>query len=739
MNRKRTPNLKKKDSGQAMTEFVIALPILLFVIFGIIEFARLTFAWMAVQNAARFGIRYAVTGEYNEIYCVEAGSQLGSDYINADVHGGDPQDCIVPDAYPGLDGNDKERELIDLARLYSIQDAAVGGGGGLWVDPAVSGDYEQYLNTHDMAHIGQPDQKGFIHVTVCSNRENNRYQFGDPNPFDPVDLPLCTDSLNGHLMDDAGGPGDRVKVYVHHEHPLFLPLISNLWPTTGLNAERDGIVEKFRTSRVIGVSGPILSAPTWTLTPTITDTPTITNTPLPTDTPTPLPTPFSCAGSGILREYWLSMGGNSLGDLTSDPDYPSAPDGNEFHGSFDAPVNWADSYGTRMRAWLCIPYAGNYRFWISSDDNSKLLLDCSGTDPVNPGDANPAGAGEIASVPGWTKHQEFSKYSSQKSSWLTLNKVGWVCYIEALQKEGWGGDSLTVAWEYPLGGSRKVIDGQFMIPAAAMPTALPTATPTATATPDCSKYSAGTFNFTKWAMQHLYVRNDDIVDAHVTRIELFWDYAEDFGSANGYSSLNIDWFKWAGSNIGPGGRDYSSSTVWTGSRDFNAGGNYKWEIDFDNDWGGGGALTNLQNSDFGFVIDFDNGCQISRSAVPRSIITWTPTMTPTVTNTATATAIPTSTFTATITPTPSDTPTASNTPPPPTNTPIPPSDTPSPTASNTPIPSWTPLPSSTFTPLPTFTETVAPPATNTGIPTWTPACPPDDFNWPCQPTWTPTP
>ena len=54
--------LEKRKRGQAMVEFVIALPILLFILFGIIEFARLTFAWMSVQNAARFGIRYAVTG-----------------------------------------------------------------------------------------------------------------------------------------------------------------------------------------------------------------------------------------------------------------------------------------------------------------------------------------------------------------------------------------------------------------------------------------------------------------------------------------------------------------------------------------------------------------------------------------------------------------------------------------------------------------------------------------------------
>ena len=106
-----------------MVEFVIALPILLFVIFGIIEFARMVFAWMAVQNAARFGIRYAVTGEFNEIYCIEAGNLLGGAHVAADMDGGDPQDCKIPNTYTNADKADKERDLIDMARLFSIQDA----------------------------------------------------------------------------------------------------------------------------------------------------------------------------------------------------------------------------------------------------------------------------------------------------------------------------------------------------------------------------------------------------------------------------------------------------------------------------------------------------------------------------------------------------------------------------------------------------------------------------------------
>lgn len=720
--RKKTAH--RSNRGQAMTEFVIALPILLLVIFGIIEFARLTFAWMAVQNAARFGIRYAVTGEFNEAYCDEAGNYLGADYVSADTDGGDPQDCLVPDTYSGTSGSEKEKELIDIARLFSIRDAAIGGGSGLWLRQDISADYYQYLDAHDPAHLGQVNEDGYIHVTVCSNREG-QYAM-DRNNYA---LPLCVDNLNGVLMDDAGGPGDRVKVHVEHRHPMFLPLLTSLWPNLGLNAERDGIVEKFRTSRVLGVSGPIMSAPTWTQTPTITNTPTVTNTPLPTATFTPVPTAFTCSGSGILREYWTGISGNDLSNLTGNPNYPLAPSGNTIQGSFEAPVNWDDDYGTRMRAWLCIPEPGNYEFWISSDDDSKLMLDCSGSDPLIVGDANPGAAGQIAFVNGWTSSQQWDKYSSQRSGNISIGSGGWNCYIEAIHKEGWGGDNLAVAWTGPHVASREIINGQYLMPLSAAPTQLPTATPTITPTPDCSAYSMSDFSFGSWAMQSMTVTNGDIVDAEISRVIFDWDYAEQFGESNGYPNLNLDWIEWGGSRIwgrnnGDGVRDYGSvtdtdvdySSYWKGPDDFNAGSTYTLKFDFDNDWAGGGALTNVTSDDFGISIHFTNGCQLNRAANPQPLITWTATNTPTVTNTATATAVPSLTYTpsqtptASDTPTPSDTPTASNTPPPPTatDTPVPPTNTPLPTS--TPLPTNTPAPTSTSS-FPTDTPTPEPSAT----------------------------
>jgi hypothetical protein len=199
-------------------------------------------------------------------------------------------------------------------------------------------------------------------------------------------------------------------------------------------------------------------------------------------------------------------------------------------------------------------------------------------------------------------------------------------------------------------------------------------------------------------MQSLRVYNNDVVDTKVVRIEFFWDYAEDFGAFNGYNNLNVDWFKWRGSYMGEGQggtRDYDSSTVWSGNLSFNAGSSNKWEIDFDNDWGGGGRLTDVQNSDFGFVMDFQNGCQLVRNPGNRALYTWTPSPTPSITPTFTPPPPPTSTSLPTMTPLPtntlppSSTPTASSTP------------TITLTPSNTPIPTITPWPTST--PVPTAT------------------------------------
>lgn len=50
----------REERGQSLVEFVIALPVLLVIVFGIIEFATAWRTYQIITNAAREGARYAV-------------------------------------------------------------------------------------------------------------------------------------------------------------------------------------------------------------------------------------------------------------------------------------------------------------------------------------------------------------------------------------------------------------------------------------------------------------------------------------------------------------------------------------------------------------------------------------------------------------------------------------------------------------------------------------------------------
>ena len=56
----------KLSKGQSMVEFALALPILLLVIFGLLEVGRAVFMYAAVTNASREAVRYATAYGVNE-------------------------------------------------------------------------------------------------------------------------------------------------------------------------------------------------------------------------------------------------------------------------------------------------------------------------------------------------------------------------------------------------------------------------------------------------------------------------------------------------------------------------------------------------------------------------------------------------------------------------------------------------------------------------------------------------
>ena len=83
----------------------------------------------------------------------------------------------------------------------------------------------------------------------------------------------------------------------------------------------------------------------------------------------------------------------------------AAPNLTDTLPSFEAPTNWADNYGTRMRGYITAPVTGSYTFWIASDNNSELWLSIND---------NPANKVSIAAVPDWTDSRQWDKYSDPK-------------------------------------------------------------------------------------------------------------------------------------------------------------------------------------------------------------------------------------------------------------------------------------------------------------------------------------
>ena len=156
----------------------------------------------------------------------------------------------------------------------------------------------------------------------------------------------------------------------------------------------------------------------------------------------------------IQREMFNNIGSaTTVASLTSNARFPGQPDALVGLTNFASPVNVGDSYGSRIRAYLVPSVTGDYQFFIASDDNSLLLFSR---------DTNAANAVAIASVStgnGWVNQNAWSTYASQTSAVITNLVAGQRYYIEALQKEGAGGDHVEVGWLVPGSGMTNIIPG----------------------------------------------------------------------------------------------------------------------------------------------------------------------------------------------------------------------------------------------------------------------------------------
>ena len=176
----------------------------------------------------------------------------------------------------------------------------------------------------------------------------------------------------------------------------------------------------------------------------------------------------ACAQFGkgqILVEWWLNFGGNAVTDVRGHADFPDNPHGSAMLDTFEVPRTktgdltvLVDNYGATVRGYLYPPADGDYTFWITSDNGSEFLLST---------DEDPANSNIVCQVPGteWTGAREWGKFpDDQESDPITL-EGGKKYYVEAIYKEGSGGDGVAIGWGGPtIGAGPVVIDGQYLSP-----------------------------------------------------------------------------------------------------------------------------------------------------------------------------------------------------------------------------------------------------------------------------------
>ncbi len=307
-----------------MVEFALVLPVLLLLLFGIIEVGRLFVVFISVYNASREAARYGSAAGDNAsgipFYqdcdgirdtALRVGFLAGIDPANIDVrydHG--PNGEIPWGSLPTCPGD------VELGDRIAVQ---------------VSGEYQPLLPLVNFPPI---PLTATGYRTIIKEVEI----LGTPPPSPTYKY-------------------TRTPTLTKTPTPTDTPIPPTNTPT-------------------VPTDTPTNTPTTPTSTPT--DTPTVTTT----------PSAVYCTGAGsITRQWWLNLsGGGTVSDyvsaLTSNPRYPDSPDGTANTTTFEGPNNFAEDYGTRIYGYLCPPYTGTYTFWIATDDPGEFWLSTD-SDPAH--------------------------------------------------------------------------------------------------------------------------------------------------------------------------------------------------------------------------------------------------------------------------------------------------------------------------------------------------------------------
>jgi len=190
--------------------------------------------------------------------------------------------------------------------------------------------------------------------------------------------------------------------------------------------------------------------------------------------------PPAIGGGGLTVREFHDISGARMGDLLVHSKWPNSPDYEgvaayaEWPQSGDInvnpPGNVRDNYAIHMLGFVHPPETDEYQFFVAADDATVLFLST---------DETPANKQLIAVEPSWNGVREFGQ---TRNRWVVdvdtdrqINgsapvrlEADKAYFIEAITKEGGGGDNLAITWiradeDFPYDGDLP-IDGEYLSP-----------------------------------------------------------------------------------------------------------------------------------------------------------------------------------------------------------------------------------------------------------------------------------
>ncbi len=573
-----SPSSTRRHRGQALAEFALTLPILLLLLFGIIEFARIFQAWVTLQNAARTAARYATTGQVEsaeleaiaDTFAISVGDAAAAAAdgtrnqlcLNGDYRGthaaygpytpGSYQDyeSVFANHWDGLDcepGSEDHKGLInDLGRIGSIRNQARIGAAGLdirmWDEQAYA--IEADPTTGDFVRWANSEVPGWFHVFICSGRPTLREGDDPPNSIalryamnrealtcavqesrgsDTSDDPQTVNNY-GNLQWDAGGPGDPVEIIITFNHPLITPLALPTY--VQLQARRVMVNEAFRSSRVVNLP-PVNSGPTDTPTHTFTpsEVPPATETHTPTFTPTHTETPTATGTATATPTPDCTM--LSIVSTGFSGAYYQVSIRNENLGSLNLE-------GVRLEWTKHALFPNMYADWMQW--NGQTHWDGSDTTPPTITGAAPGPGTDLT----WNNNANVLLAGNSTATWQVRFANGPYDLSAYYNRPDFNGST----WYFSNGCVLQIDE--------APPTA-PVGPPTSTPTPVCGTYNLRFEAFWPHGVVQFSITNPGGTPIQITGIDMHWVYY--------YSGMNLDFISIGGNNA----FDPATVTVWNGN------------------------------------------------------------------------------------------------------------------------------------------------------------------------------